>query len=252
MHLIDQFASPIIYAHRGASRYAPENTLAAFRLAYSMGTPAFELDTMLTGDGVPVVIHDDTLDRTTDGHGKVGGMSLSQIRQYDAGQRFSDEFRGEGIPTLEAVLDEFKGKMLINVELKNYSTPFDALPKRVAELARKMNNLDSLIFSSFQPLNLLRIKKLLPAAKTALLVDEGIAWRMLASPVLARLSPQYIHPHKSYITEKYLKDEHKRGRRVNTWTVNEIAEAELFFNWGIDGLITDDPKAMLELLAHFH
>jgi glycerophosphoryl diester phosphodiesterase len=103
MHLIDQLASPIIYAHRGASKYAPENTLAAFRLAYSMGAPAFELDTMLTGEGVPVVIHDDTLDRTTDGYGKVGGMSLSQIRQYDAGQRFSDEFRGERIPTLEAV-----------------------------------------------------------------------------------------------------------------------------------------------------
>jgi glycerophosphoryl diester phosphodiesterase len=122
----------------------------------------------------------------------------------------------------------------------------------VAELARKMNNLDSLIFSSFQPLNLLRIKKLLPAAKTALLVDEGIGWRMLASPAFSSLFPEFIHPHKSYITEKYLKDEHKRGRRVNTWTVNEIVEAERFFKWGIDGVITDDPKAMLELLAHFH
>ena len=252
MHLIEQLANPIIFAHRGASRYAPENTLAAFRLAHSLGAPAFELDTMLTGDGIPVVIHDDTLDRTTDGHGKVSGMTLAQIQQYDAGKRFPDDFSGERIPTLETVLDEFRGKILVNVELKNYSTPFDALPNRVAELVGKMNNLDSVIFSSFQPLNLLRIKKLLPAAKIALLIDEGIGWRILASPVFACLSPKFIHPHKKYISKNYLKSEHERGRRVNAWTVNEIAEAELFITWGIDGLITDDPKAMLELLAHFH
>ncbi len=252
MHLIDRLPKPIIFAHRGASKYAPENTMAAFHLAREMGAPAFELDSMLSADGIAVVIHDSTLDRTTDGSGKVSEKKLDEIRQFDAGARFRVDFKGEKVPTLEQVLDEFTGSMLVNIELKNYHAPFDPLPVRVAEMARRMNNLDSILFSSFLPTNLMQIKRLLPGAKTALLVEEGFWWRALASRALRFLSPEFIPPNKNYINPSYLEKERKLSRRVNVWTVNDLEEAGRFIHWGIDGLITDDPQGMLELIAHPH
>ncbi len=252
MHLIDQLPTPVIFAHRGASKHAPENTMAAFRLAQSMGAPAFELDTMLTADGVPVVIHDSTLDRTTNGSGQVNEMNLAEIRQFDAASRFSAGYKGERVPTLEEVLVEFGGKMLINIELKNYHAPLDALARRVAEIVRRLDNLDSILFSSFMPINLSRVKRLLPEAKVALLVEDGFWWRSLASASRSFLSPEFIHPYKSYIQDAYLDKEHRYGRRVNAWTVNDLEEAARFMEWGIDGLITDDPQGMLNLLSHLH
>ncbi|NCC31330.1 MAG: hypothetical protein EOM24_04800, partial [Chloroflexia bacterium] len=114
--------------------------LAAFDLALASGAPAIELDTMLTRDGVPVVIHDRTVERTTSGRGRVDDLTLAQVRALDAGEKFSAEFRGECIPTLEQVFRRYAGKLLINVELKNYHAPLDALPEVVIELVRRMQN----------------------------------------------------------------------------------------------------------------
>ncbi len=250
MHLIDRLSGPIIFAHRGASKFAPENTLAAFRLAQRLGAPAIELDTMLTADGVPVVIHDDTIDRTTDGMGRVGNMTLSEIRKFDAGSYFSKDFSGERIPTLQEVLETFKGQLLINIELKNYSSPLDLLPVKVAEMVEHVQMLDAVLFSSFQPLNLVRIQRQLPQVRLALLVEDGFWWRRLASKSFSFLSPQFINPCKSYITEEYLAEEHKNRRRVNVWTVDDPEEAGRFIKWGIDGLITNDPRTMLDLMPH--
>jgi glycerophosphoryl diester phosphodiesterase len=238
MHLIDRIPEPVIFAHRGASKYAPENTMAAFRLACSQGAPAIELDTMLTRDGVPVVIHDDTLDRTTNAGGRVRDMTLSEIRRVDAGVRFSEKFKGEAIPTLEEVLFEFKDKLLINIELKNYQTLMDDLPIKVAEIVGKLDDLDSVLFSSFQPLNLIRIRKTMPKARVALLVEDGFWWRILASHVFKFISPEFIHPYRSYINNAYLKKEHRAGRRVNSWTIDDPNEAKNFIEEGINGLIT--------------
>lgn len=252
MHLIDQLKAPIIFGHRGASKYAPENTLAAFDLALAMGAPAIELDTMLTRDGVPVVIHDRTVNRTTNGSGKVDELSAEEILELDAGSRFSEEFKGEPIPRLEDVFRKYKGKLLINVELKNYHAPFDALPNIVAELVRELDNLDSLIFSSFLPSNLIRIKRLLPGAQAALLVENNFGGRILASGLFSFLSPHFIHPDRSYIDPAYLANEHRHQRRVNAWTVDDLQEAKNFMEWGIDGIITDDPDGMLEISRKSH
>jgi glycerophosphoryl diester phosphodiesterase len=99
-----QIAQPAIFAHRGASAFAPENTMAAFELAVQEKADAIELDAKLTADGQVVVIHDQTVDRTTDGRGRVGDMSLAQLRQLDAGSHFARAFQGERIPTLDEVL----------------------------------------------------------------------------------------------------------------------------------------------------
>ena len=118
---------PLIYAHRGASALAPENTLAAFLLAQRLGADGIELDVMLTADNQLIVIHDDTVDRTTNGHGKVAEMPLAALRDLDAGSYFGEAYRGEKLPTLAEVYEALGGKLRINVELKNYAHPLDAL-----------------------------------------------------------------------------------------------------------------------------
>jgi glycerophosphoryl diester phosphodiesterase len=252
MNLIDEIEKPVIFGHRGASKFAPENTMAAFDLAFSDGVPAIELDTMLSQDGIPVVIHDHTLERTTNGVGRVDQLPAAELTQLDAGSSFSSQFKGEPIPLLKDVFARYKGKMLINVELKNMHAPLDRLPFVVAQLVKELDNLDSLIFSSFLPLTLLRLKKVLPQAKTALLVGTPLYDRMLSKRFFSFLSPDYIHPSRDYITPRYLAREHRYGRQVNVWTVNDLAQAEQFISWGIDGMITDDPQGLLNLNKQSH
>src|SRR3990172_9288447 len=128
---------PLIFAHRGASAHAPENTLAAFRRALDDGSPAIEFDVKLSADGHAVVIHDQTVDRTTDGHGRVRELTLEQLKALDAGGWFDSAFRGERIPTLDEVLASLDRRALMNIEFTNYASPFDGLVPKVTLLVKK-------------------------------------------------------------------------------------------------------------------
>ena len=119
-----ELSTPIILCHRGAKNYAPENTLPAFKTAIELGADGFELDTQLTSDGHVVVYHDPSVDRTTNGHGKLSSLTLAQVRELEAGSFFSEKYRGEKIPTLDEVFEIAGKRAIINVELKNFSTPF--------------------------------------------------------------------------------------------------------------------------------
>src|SRR3990170_7761080 len=130
-------ARPLIFAHRGASAYAPENTLAAFRLALDQGADGIELDAKLSADGEIVVIHDQTVDRTTPRKGRVDQLTLSELRKLDAGSWKGDVFSGEKIPALAEVFSAVGGKLKINVELTNYSSPQDGLANKVLALVRE-------------------------------------------------------------------------------------------------------------------
>lgn len=250
--MIEKLQTPIVFAHRGASLQAPENTMAAFELAYSLGAPALELDTMLSKDDIPVVIHDHTIDRTITGTGRVDQFNAAELINMDAGSFFSDQFKDEPVPLLRDVLKKFKEKMFINIELKNYHAPFNKLPFRVVELVKEMNMQDSILFSSFLPINLIRVRRMLLGAKTALILGEGLYWRILSSKLFSYISPDYIHPYISYITPEYIEKEHKLGRHVNVWTTNDPKQVESFAKWGVDGFITDDPEKILRLLSQKH
>ena len=241
MHWFERFSNPVVYGHRGASKYAPENTAAAFELALSQGADGFELDTMLSQDGVPVVIHDSSVDRTTNGSGKVDLMKLEELHQLDAGSWFSEEFKGERIPSLEAIFARFKDRALVNVELKNHHAPFNDLPVMVVDIAKKVGILDQLIFSSFDPTNLVRIKHLAPRAYVALITAGTFFGIMLNSRLLSFLSPVYIHPHFSECSPTFIDHQHQRNRKVNTWTVNLPEDIQKLLDDGVDGIITDDP-----------
>src|SRR5919108_5142241 len=135
--MLTSLPQPIIFAHRGASAYAPENTMAAFELALTQGTDAIELDVKLSADEQAVVIHDATVDRTTGGRGRVKDLSLAELRSLDAGRFFSEKYIGEKIPTLEEVFERVGERTFINVELTNYNSRRDRLVETVSTLVKK-------------------------------------------------------------------------------------------------------------------
>jgi len=247
MHWIEKIQNPIIFGHRGASKYAPENTIAAFELTLQQGAKAFELDTMLSADGIPVVIHDRTVDRTTNGSGKVDQLSVKKLRTLDAGSTFSPKFINEKIPLLEEVFTKFKNRALINVELKKYQNSFDMLPEKVFEIAKRIDIYDQLLFSSFNPSYLNRIRHLIPGAHVALICSTGASGYLARSKVFSWISPDYIHPYFKVISETFIEKQHRMNRRVNAWTVNQSADMIELIKHGIDGIITNDPKLAQEI-----
>ena len=163
--------TPLIFGHRGASAYAPENTLAAFRLALGQGADGVELDVILSADGVPMVIHDDTLDRTTTGLGSVSRLTLAELKQLDAGYpaRFGTQFPTERIPTLAEVFAACGDQTVFNIELKHDRSPGLQLAARVVELIHASGRQERVLVSSFQFSSLGRVKALDPNLPVGLL-----------------------------------------------------------------------------------
>jgi glycerophosphoryl diester phosphodiesterase len=232
---------PTIFAHRGACGYSPENTLAAFELAVNQGADAIELDAKLTADGHVVVIHDQTVERTTGAQGRVGELALADLRQLECGSFFDRAFTGERIPTLDEVFEAVGRLIYINVELTNYASITDDLPERVAKIVRKHVLEERVLFSSFNPLALLRVRRQIPQAPTGLLAEKGKAGRLARSPLGALLGYQALHPEQTDVTPDLVKWVHRRSRRVHTYTVNLEEDMLRVFNAGVDGIFTDDP-----------
>ncbi|MDY6872884.1 MAG: glycerophosphodiester phosphodiesterase family protein [Chloroflexota bacterium] len=233
--------NPKIYAHRGASSQAPENTLAAFQLAFEQGADGIELDVMLSKDQQLVVIHDDTVDRTTDGTGRVSDLTLAELKRLDAGE-------GEPIPTLAEVLDRFGGQFPINIELKNYSSLFDSLPLAVAGMVRDYGLADSILVSSFNPFNFPRFHRVLPDVPRGILIFPGRAQNFLYR--LFRY--EAFHPYFKDVDEALVKAVHARSQQINVWTVDEAADIRHLAKLGVDAIITNVPqraRTVLESLA---
>lgn len=238
--MIMHFPTPVIFAHRGSSAKAPENTLAAFELAARQGAPAIEFDVKLTSDRKVIIIHDPTLDRTTNGTGPVAKQSLAALRELDAGSWKSDEYRGEKIPLLDEVLEAVGSKVYINIELTNYSTPFDGLVQEVVPLVKKHGLQEKVIFSSFSPFNLATAHRMLPTVPCGQLILEGRqGW---AQRLAARLmSMEAEHPYTSDVDAQMVQHLHARGRRVHVWTVNDPQDMRRLYACAVDGIFTDDP-----------
>jgi glycerophosphoryl diester phosphodiesterase len=242
-----EHARPLIYGHRGASAQAPENTLAAFQLAYDQGADGIELDAKLSADGEVVVIHDPTVDRTTQGKGAVNRLTMAQLRALDAGIWKGETFKGEKIPTLAEVLVAFSGRIIINIELTNYASDYDGLPQRVVELVRKFNVEDSVIISSFLQSNLLAVRRLWPEAPLGILAQAGFPGAINRSAFSRWVAPRYLHPHVSDVSERLVNREKVAGRSLNVWTVNAPADIRRMITLGVGGVITDDPALALTI-----
>ncbi len=248
MTILYELNRPTIFAHRGACAHAPENTLASFNLAVEHGADAIELDAKLSSDGQIIVHHDQTVNRTTDGKGRVAELPLAALRELDAGSFFAPEFQGEKIPLLEEVLDGVGRKLFVNIELTNYATPNDGLAEKVVELVKRMKLQERVLFSSFYPGNLQTTAHLLPNVPVGLLAEPSIKGWLARSPITLKISPRAIHPYLIDATARMIRREHARGRRVHVWTVNSPADMRRLFAADVDGIFTDDPRLARQVL----
>ena|SRR5215213_2849218 len=240
--MLESLPRPVIFAHRGASAHAPENTLAAFELALVQQADAIELDVKLSSDGYVVVHHDPTIDRTTNGKGRIKDLSLSELKKLDAGSFFSETFRGEKIPTLEEVFEVVGKRTFINVELTNYKTPRDPLVEMVCMLVKKHKMQKRVIFSSFLASNLSKARSFLPEVPRGLLALNGLLGAWARSFGFAFGKYQALHPFVKDMTQQEAARVHRLKRRVHVWTVNEEQEMRRLFSWDVDGIFTDDPQ----------
>lgn len=247
--MLENYPSPIIFAHRGDCSHAPENTLPAFEMAVEKGTDAIELDVKLSADNQAVVIHDQTVDRTTNGTGRVNRLSLEDLRKLDAGSFLDARFAGTRIPTLDEVFESVGRRVLINVELTNYSSPKDQLIPIVVEIVKRHRLESEIIFSSFLPANLVHVRELLPKTPAAILCQGGLLGAISRSSLMIKKSPDLIHPNLIDVNLEFVNREHRRGRRVHVWTVNKEEDMMRLKEMGVDGLFTDDPLTALKVLG---
>jgi len=241
-----------IYAHRGASAHAPENTLAAFSKALEAGADGVELDVKLTRDGKVIVLHDPTLDRTTTGKGSYKDLGCSDLRKLDAGSWYGETWRGEKIPLLTEVFDLLGGEMGINIELTNYSTPSDGLVDAVARVLAGVKDTSRVMFSSFQPANLVRARNLLPAIPCGLLALPGIPGWWARNVQINQPPFGALHPYVRDITPALVKKTHDRGKTLNAWTINDPQVMSRLQAFGVDMIMTDDPALAIASLRNSH
>lgn len=228
-----------IWAHRGASAYAPENTLPAFTLALEQGADGIELDVQRTADGALVVIHDETIDRTSNGFGRVADLALEDLRRMD----FSNGFIGHRnvrIPTLLEVLDLIRTSgATLNVELKNSVVPYPGMELEAAAMVAQSGMGDRVVFSSFNHASLARLRGVVPPAQIGLLYSDGLynPWQYAHW-----MGAGALHPNWSSLWQPdYVWLAHEAGIKVNVWTVDEEKDVARALEVGVDALVTNFP-----------
>lgn len=235
-----------IVAHRGFSEIAPENTMAAFKKAQAAGADGIELDVQLTKDGEVVVIHDETVDRTTNGSGLIKEMTWAQVRKLDAGRWFSEAYAGETIPTLRQVLEWVAGTSLwVNIELKNNRFAYRGLEEKVVKEIERTGLERRVVLSSFNPLSLRHLAAYRPAMERALLYEN----KMPAPWIYAKLiGVSSIHPHFSVITPAIVERCRAKGIAVRPYTVDDEGMMEELIEAGVEAIITNVPDRLFWIL----
>ena len=253
---------PLVIAHQGGEELWPSNTMYAFERAVALGVDMLEMDLHITADGALVLIHDETVDRTTDGTGVVEQMTLAEVKALDAGHYWTDDggqtfpFRGQGITiaTLEEVFQAFPD-MPMNIEIKRVDNLPVAGP--FCQMIRQYNMQDKVLVASFHEDLMGEFRSVCPEVATSATQNEvinlfirhfaGLA-ASYSPPAQAVQVPEYrsgIH----ILTLRFIQDAHSRGMDVHVWTVNEAGDMQRMVDLGVDGIITDRPDILLELLG---
>ena len=234
---------PLIIAHRGYRAKYPENTLVAFEAAIDAGADMIELDVLLTKDRKMVVIHDESLDRSTNGQGPVSGHTLSEIKALDAGGWFDARFKGESLPTLEEVLEMVDKRIPINIEIKRSAYephhPPDAIEKQIVELVERKNALENVLISSFewQVLERLRARREAPA----IAILSGRSGENNPLEACRNLGAFSWHPRSLLLKKEHVREMHEVGILVLPWNVDTPEDIQRMLMMDVDGLIVDDP-----------
>lgn len=230
-----------IFAHRGFSGIAPENTMAAFERAVAIKADGIETDVHLSKDGKVVICHDETVTRTTNGSGPIGELTFEELQALDAGSWFSPEFSKERIPALEDLL-KLVGKtdLILNIELKTDKVHYPGIEAKVLALLKEYGLVEQTIISSFNFQSLTNIKALLPELATAALFKDPTKianfWGQMSA-----LKVDAIHPCHLYLSGEMIGEARQRGIQVNAWTPNQPEEIERLLKLQVHGVITDFP-----------
>lgn len=246
----EQLPRPAIFAHRGASAHAPENTLAAFQLALRQGADGIELDAQLTADGQVVVFHDQEVNRTTQGKGRIRDLTLAHIKLLDAGSHFDIAFQGEPVPSLDEVLATFGHRTFINIELKNYSTILDRLPEKVVEQIKFYNLTQRVLVSSFNPFALRRVRRLAPEIAIGLLVMPGWYVSLAGSSLGKRIVPyDSLHLPLMDVKTRSTPPAAWSTQPIIVYTVDKPSDIKKMIELNVYGLITNDPQLARSMLS---
>ncbi len=232
----------LVIAHRGASTYAPENTFAAYDLALEMGARHIELDVQLSSDSHVVVIHDDTVDRTTDGSGPVTGHTLEALRSLDAGSWFDAKFSGHRIPTFEEVLVAYKGRLHFHTEIKGRSP---SLSERTAELIRRHAMEEQVTITSFQYIRLEEMRVCAPELPMGWLVrevnDETIG-------KARKIGVSQLCPEAKIVTPELVRRLHDEGFVARAWGVTTEDLMQQVVEAGADGMTVNFPDKLINFV----
>ena len=240
---------PLVWAHRGASAYAPENTLPAFQKAVELGADGVELDVQLTADGELVVIHDEWLERVSNGKGWVKDHTLAQLREYNY-NRACPGFEKAQIPTLREVYELLgPSGLTINVELKTGILPYPGLAEKVVALTRELGMEDRVLYSSFNHYTCLELRRLEPEAYIGFLYSD-VPIDMAA--YAASQGADALHPAVYHLQQAdYMEEATAHGLDVNVWTVNEPEHLHMACRLGLNAIITNYPDRALEIAGQY-
>ncbi len=229
----------LVIAHRGASAFAPENTIPAFKKALEMGASSIELDVHLSADGIPVVIHDFFLDKTTDGTGLVRSMNWQDLRRLDAGRSFP-ALPVCRIPSLEEVLALIPPEITLNIELKSISLFRENTADRVLNMLEQEKSSRQVVISSFNHRCLQEVRERDKEIRLGILTASDMI-NFTDYTESTGLNPWSLHPEASYLTKEYVDRAHQMGWKVFCWTVNTKEAAALVGSTGADGFFSDNP-----------
>ena len=236
---------PLVIAHRGASADAPENTIAAFELALEQGADGIELDIHLSADGHPVVIHDFTLERTTNGSGPVSAQRVRDLKRLDAGGWLERRFLGQRIQTLHEVLERFRNRARFWIELKAGSRVYPGIEERVVSTLEIYDVIDRALVQSFDQEAIALTRSLNREVRVGALVEEAPMQAALLAPGVANA----ICPGANLVTESLLIRIREAGLECYVWTVNEPALMDRLVSWQVNGIITDRPGVLFARLG---
>ena len=245
-----------VIAHRGANKYAPQNTIPAFERAIELGVDGFETDIHLTKDGVPVICHNYTVNDTSNGMGNISSYEFEDIRKLDFGSYFSPRFAGTKIPTIDEFLDTAdKGDVkIINIELKSPKNGEQGIVEKTIEAVKNHHLSSRLLISSFDYKLLVKAKEIDPDCRTAYLYSPNSKdmLKMWFRPFdfAEKIGCYALHPMYCYVTKEYVKRAHDAGLKVNVWTIDSERMIKYMVKCGVDGLITDCPDRVNSILRN--
>ena len=240
-----------VMAHRGYSGAYPENTMLSFRKAAEVGTDGIELDVHMTRDGVLVVHHDERVDRTTDGTGRICDTSYAELRSLNAAKLWADRYAPEKVPSFEEYCEWAAGEALFtNIEIKTDNTYYPGIEQQTWDTVVKYGLEKKVLFSSFNHFSLTRMKSILPSeVELGALVEHESGVKVYPGAYCEAAGFHCYHPPIAALNDENVADCKAHGVKINVWTVNDMAGLEKLYAWDVEGIITNFPSVPMAWLA---